>query len=539
MKFLKLILSEGRREDFVRQFRGKFSNDDLKKIVMFSQDIATNNKFLSFLGKALNPQDVEGQFNKAKELLNQFIRYQSVLDQKDINQYETFEDIEKAVSAHENKVRRDVVKLDGADQVYEDDRYTIVTPKTHKASCYYGAGTKWCTAAMNGDSHFDRYNEDAKLFYIIDKKLPSDNKFYKVALLQKYDGDQTFFDALDQSFKSGWIFGTPEWEKINSVIQKYMTDNYSREIAIFADAAEKRKEVERIRAQREQQRLQRKRDEQRERMANDEWNLEENLGDVEVEKVNAIYQMLQDDDTVVGDENIYYLVPADYSHHGLDTYEWTGENETSTTWAVGTWDEVYEAAKDQVQNLWDDMGMEAFNQSFIENHLDTDSLYEWAYEFFYSDITDSPESYFDEDDLGLSEAQKDRISNIEDEIAQYEHEQYMLDDDREDYDELFDDFQDKIDELNSEKDDIESSPEGEASEEMIENMATERAQEAKDDPSGFIRDWGLDISNFIDEDSLIEDVVDSDGIGPTLNTYDGTDYEERINNTYYHIVRVD
>ena len=164
MKFLKLILSEGRREDFLARFRQKFSDNDLKNIIRLSQDLAPNNKFLLFLGNALNPSDVESQLNKAKELINKFIKYQNVLDQRDINQYKSLEDIQYAISAHENKVRRDVKKLEGADQVYEDDTFSIVTPQTHKASCYYGAGTKWCTASMNGDTHFDRYNQDGKLF---------------------------------------------------------------------------------------------------------------------------------------------------------------------------------------------------------------------------------------------------------------------------------------------------------------------------------------------------------------------------------------
>ena len=49
--------------------------------------------------------------NKAKELINKFVKYQNVLDQRDINQYKSLEDIQNAISAHENKVRRDVIGL--------------------------------------------------------------------------------------------------------------------------------------------------------------------------------------------------------------------------------------------------------------------------------------------------------------------------------------------------------------------------------------------------------------------------------------------
>jgi hypothetical protein len=533
MKFLKLILSEGRREDFLARFRQKFSNNDLKNIIRLSQDLAPNNKFLLFLGNALNPNDVESQLNKAKELINKFVKYQNVLDQRDINQYKSLEDIQNAISAHENKVRRDVKKLEGADQVYEDDTFSIVTPQTHKASCYYGAGTKWCTASMNGDTHFDRYNQDGKLFYIINKKLPSSDRFYKVALLQKYDGDQTFYDAPDASFKNGWILGTEEWKKMNDIIQNYLNDNFSREIEIFKDKERANKERERIRQQQERERIARRRREQDELRQTDGWNLENN-DDEEVEKVNAIFQHLNDTENLDEDTDIYDLMRANHSHYGMDTYEWIPD---SSTYAVGTWDEAYEAAKDYVRNLWDDMGMEAFSKSFIESHIDLDELRDYFYEFFYDDISESPESYFDMEDLGLSQQQQERIEKIEEEIAEYEYEMNQLDPD-EDEDEI-DDFQNLIDALDEEKDDIESNPEGEVTEEMIEETANERADDAKDNYEYYIESFGIDISNYVDEESLIEDVVDSDGIGNSLGTYDGHDYEVDINGTTYYVMRVD
>ncbi len=53
--------------------------------------------------------------------------------------------------------------------IYDDNRWMVVSPHSHKASCYYGAGTKWCVTAKNTSNHWDRYSRRATFFYIIDK----------------------------------------------------------------------------------------------------------------------------------------------------------------------------------------------------------------------------------------------------------------------------------------------------------------------------------------------------------------------------------
>ena len=541
MRLSTLLLAEGREQDFLKAYGKKFSKEDLKKIYLLSRDIAPNNKFLNFLGKALSPENIDSQLGKAKELLEKFIKYQGVLDQRDINQFNSLDDISSVISSHENKLRRDVKQLEGADQVYEDDTFTVVTPKTHKASCYYGAGTKWCTASLQGDSHFNRYNQDGKLFYIINKKLPTSDRFYKVALLQKYDGTQVFYDAPDQSFERGWILGKPEWEKINSTIQKYMTNNFEREIKIFMDKNAAKIEMERIRQQQERERRARRLAAQEEMRQDQDWNLELHPDSNSVRGVNALYNYLVDHEDVDTEiDDIYHLIPEDYTHYGLTVYVWEGESgPTGNSYAVGNDTEAQNAAEDAVRSLWDENGVEGFSQSFIDNHIDGDQVYDYFYEFWESDIRDNIDGYFDQDDLGLSDSQQKRINQIEEEISEYEHEQYMLDDDREDYQELYDDFQDKIDELNSEKEEIESSPEGEPTEEMIQNEAHERAQEAKDNPTYHIQEFGMEITNFIDVDSLIEDVIDTDGRGISVSYYDGDEHEERINDEWFYIYRID
>jgi len=538
MKFINIILSEGRRDDFVNKYRNKFSNEELKKIIMLSQNLSPNNKFLMFLGDVMPTQNFDENISKAQKAVESFIKYQQALEEKDINKYQSLEDIIKAIDAHENKVRREVKEVEGADVVYEDDRFTVVTPKTHKASCYYGAGTKWCTASMNGDSHFNNYNVDGKLFYFIDKKGKSNDRFYKVALLQKYDGDKTYYDAPDKSFSSGWILGSEEYQKIQKVIDEYIANNFSREVEIFKDKEKARLERERIRQQQQAQMRARRLRSAEQRKENDEWNLEDN-DDVQAEMANAVYNIIQDSyGVVVGeDEDIYNLLPAEYSHYGLPTFEWMGEDDQGLVMAVGGWDQVYEAAKEYTQNLWDDMGSEAFSQSFVENYIDEDSIRSYFEDVFESDIRDNPESWFDDEDLPLSNEQ---VS----EIAKLEEEKETLDEIIANHDDVYTDVEielaeDRFQEIEDEIDRINSNPEGEPTEDMIENIVSSLVDEKMYNVVNSMSEYGMELDEYIDVDRLIEDVVDTDGIGPALSSYDGEEHEEQINGTWYHAIRVE
>ena len=542
---LSQVLLESRKDDFLRMFRDKFSDEQLKKVFTLSRQLAPNQKFLTFLGNVVPTENFDESLSKAEKVVEKFIKYQQALETRDINQFKSLEEIITAINNHENKVRRTVKSVDGANIVYEDDRFTVVTPQTHKASCYYGAGTKWCTASMNGSSHFDNYNVEGKLFYILDKKAKSNDKYYKVALLQKYDGDKTFYDAPDKAFTSGWILGTPEYDEIQSAVDKYINTNYQREINIFKDKEAAKVERERLRKVAERRRVAQLRIAADQRKEEDSWNLE-GEPDQEGLYANAVFEVMVDNyGVVVGDdgeeederESIYDLIPSQYSHYNLPTFEWVGNDETGITFAVGTWDEVYEAAKEYQQNLWDDTGAEGWSKSFIESHIDEQQVREYFYDMFDDDVSNNYESYFDEDDLPLSDEQESQIAKLKeeaeelDEITRNEDDVY-----NEDEVEL---AEDRYNEIDSEIIDIQSDPEGEPTVEQIEDMVNSRVDDAMYDIIQSMEEHMLSIDDYIDTDALFESAIDSDGVGNSLSSYDGDDNEVMINDTWYHVFRTE
>ena len=537
---LSQVLLESRKDDFLRMFRDKFSDEQLKKVFTLSRQLAPNQKFLTFLGKVIPTENFDENLSKAEKVVEKFIKYQQALQQKDINQFKTLDEIITAINNHENKVRRTVKSVDGADVVYEDDRFTVVTPQTHKASCYYGAGTKWCTASMNGSSHFDNYNVDGKLFYILDKKAKSNDKYYKVALLQKYDGDKTFYDAPDKSFKDGWILGTPEYDEIQNAIDKYINTNYQREINIFKDKEAARLERERLRRVAERRRIAQLRADADERKEEDSWNLE-NEPDQQAIEANAVFEVMVDEYGVSVDEeegeSIYDLIPSQYNHYDLPTFELVGDDDTGITFAVGTWDEVWQAAKEYMEGLWDDQGADGWSSSFIESHIDEQEVRDYFYDMFEDDVNNNYESYFDTDELPLSDEQESQVAKLKEEAEELDEITRNVDDVyNEDEVEL---AEDRWNEIDDEITYIESDPECEPTEEQIEDMVNSRVNDVMYDMMASMTDYGLDISDYVDKDALFESAIDSDGVGNSLSSYDGLDNEVMIGDTWYHVFRTE
>ena len=113
---------------------------------------------------------------KATEYLQYFIKYYNIIQVKDINKYKSLQDLYNVVSQYMNNDNIATSKSDevrkikeGAEKVYEDSEWLVIIPHTQEASCYYGKGTQWCTAAEYSHNMFDNYNNQGPLYINIDK----------------------------------------------------------------------------------------------------------------------------------------------------------------------------------------------------------------------------------------------------------------------------------------------------------------------------------------------------------------------------------
>lgn len=116
---------------------------------------------------------------------------------KDIIQYENPQFIKSLMNIVDNrKTDRDIAReaKSQSDRIYEDDDVLVIRPKSHAASCYYGANTKWCTTTKGHTGYFDKYFREGNLYYFLNKKTG-----LKLALFKnKETREIEVFDAQDR-----------------------------------------------------------------------------------------------------------------------------------------------------------------------------------------------------------------------------------------------------------------------------------------------------------------------------------------------------
>lgn len=237
--------------------------------------------------------------------------------------------------------------------------------------------------------------------------------------------------------------------------------------------------------------------------------------------------------------SVYHLIP-DGSHYELDAFEVVGYDDLDgQRYAAGTEDEAEDSAKESIRSLMDDVGYDGYSEWVLEANIDKDRVEDYARDFYDNDVRESPESHFDDDDYELSDEQEAEKERIEAKIAELEEKQNNLEHEIEepsDYSEAYDEVQEEIDNLQEILDEIE--PDKEPTEEMIDNKVQELVDRALNDPVSWLKDWGYEIKDFIDEDSMVDYIFDSDGYS-SMSSYDG-DYDiENINGRDYYIFRLE
>ena len=191
----------------VRQNFPSISDEDFYRVIRldptFNPDrdsVGTYGKWLLNLFKKGN-LDNEGH---ATDVLKRFEQEKKNLNNKDIGQFKSLEEIDAYLNDDENykslshrqevrqrqKDRHEVDLSKEATIVGKTAEWTIWMPKTYAASCKLGEGTKWCTASTESDHYYKEYTDAGYLYIIIDNKDP-DNKF------QIHFESESFMDADD------------------------------------------------------------------------------------------------------------------------------------------------------------------------------------------------------------------------------------------------------------------------------------------------------------------------------------------------------
>jgi hypothetical protein len=144
--------------------------------VQFLNSMAQVSDMMSFIDKRVSKKDTEEFANRLKrgDLENFALSYDKIVKSpKDINVYPTIMSMREFYEQIKRRTyTTDEVKKakNESKKLYEDQKYLIVQPMTHQASCVYGAETKWCVASRDSSKYFDDYTKNSKFVYVINKK---------------------------------------------------------------------------------------------------------------------------------------------------------------------------------------------------------------------------------------------------------------------------------------------------------------------------------------------------------------------------------
>jgi hypothetical protein len=198
MKFIGILLKEGRKEDLKKKYSTKFNEQDLEFILNISDLKDFNHKYTDFV---LKNTDGDGELDTDElehlvGLIKDFDKYQSQFPKKDINQYVSLNELEKVILYIRSKNKEKELEKQ-ADKIYEDDKFLVIKPKSEEASCKYGSNTKWCVTSK-GSGHFGRYTSGRQSLYFIINKAKSTNANYaKVAIHFDDEGHLRYWDTQD------------------------------------------------------------------------------------------------------------------------------------------------------------------------------------------------------------------------------------------------------------------------------------------------------------------------------------------------------
>lgn len=198
MKFISVLIKEGRKEDLRNKYIKGMDPEVLDWILNISDLEDFNHKYTDFVLRTLNrdSEDLDMDVEVAVQLIQDFDKYQSQLEKKDINQYKSIIELENSLKpVLEKEKQRKLEKQ--VRKIYEDDKFLVVEPESEEASCKYGSNTKWCVTSK-GSGHFGRYTSGKqKLYFIINKQNSTNKNYSKVAIHFDGNGDPRYWDSQD------------------------------------------------------------------------------------------------------------------------------------------------------------------------------------------------------------------------------------------------------------------------------------------------------------------------------------------------------
>lgn len=267
---LEHILNEGRLEDTIKKYGQSVPEPVVRELSQ--NDPSGNNKYLDWMVRTLvqAPQqkaDIIAKIKCYHENVNRLsdnhvkaiygeekwrnpsAEHKEVLDRirktpKDINAFPSHLWIEPMCTYFEEQKPKNASRV----KLLEDDKWLVVVPLTHAASCSYGAHSNWCVSTSNS-SYYSNYTQNGLLIFFIDKKGVNVRKreanSYKFAVNVNYDHPQmenwNWYSMEDQNIDARLMMNLVP-KPLLDVAQKYVDEvlkELGKQSAIDEESLEK------------------------------------------------------------------------------------------------------------------------------------------------------------------------------------------------------------------------------------------------------------------------------------------------------------
>ena len=257
-----------------------------------------------------------------------------------------------------------------------------------------------------------------------------------------------------------------------------------------------------------------------ERRGRDDWN-EKNLhsGDLG-SQAHALFKHLRDEGNIDESYDVYDIIPMG---DNFDMSIFAVKDDLDTQWMVGTEEQTHESAVDNLKDMVDSEGAQnLFSDDFITGSVNIGDFNRYLRGHLDDMIYEDPEGWLSDEARDLTDKQQDFIKYLN--IKKERLEQKLQNADQDEEDEI----QEQISEIEEKINDIESDPQGDYSDEAIENHINDMYRNYESDPESFFNDYFseydanvLERHGLIDIRDLIEEAVSTDGPAHFLSNYDG------------------
>jgi len=175
------LVFEGRKENAKEKY--EIVPEEVFDIFV-EADPSGNHKYIDWLMKSWQKDKCKhgwgcNRTNEARTLMKDIEYFHNnthKYDQSDINNFPTIYELgQRTIDARIKLTKGELKKQ--ANKLYDTGRYLVVEPESHGASCYYGAGTQWCTTMKTNPGYFNQYFRNSSLFYFINKKTGKKRAF--------------------------------------------------------------------------------------------------------------------------------------------------------------------------------------------------------------------------------------------------------------------------------------------------------------------------------------------------------------------------